>query len=291
MKSLRHFPFAAFAITIALAALIGPISGCSGPRIKAVELGGVVDMEALAGRLREFNGAPVNVKALGRVIYPGMGSAEFGVRSEVERGFKLDAFTGAMGRLVLSAACLDDGECRIYQPDKGRLLVDSNRNAALIVGAIMAGRVPVMGKPVGAWRSGEDRLVLKLADDAGNWQLVIFPREGPPERTVLGSRDGSPGGSGSGEPGLEIVYSAYAGYSLSDKRLVAHTVLVGGHDSGDEIILEFSRFVMDAPPSKKGFEVKVPEATEVVVSNGGDSWRRLGLFWIPRRPVAKPPTK
>jgi hypothetical protein len=195
----------------------------------------------------------------------------FGATAVAGQGVRLDAVSGAFSRPLLSVACAAGGECRVYLPQRRRMLVDPDGAWGPWLVDLVRGRVPVLGEPAGARRLADGTEVLQLSGN-GEWleevefaagarvpRRAVFSREGVPELEVeLGETivvEGRP------FPGIVALRPGHGapGYRLEFRQVAPTDTL---------------------PAAALGLEV--PAATAVEVLEGAEPWTAEELpLWLP----------
>jgi hypothetical protein len=246
------------------------MGGCAGSPIKPVALTASADPAPLATELEAYNLLPPVVKVVGTLRLEGLGATDYGARVEAARGVRLDIVTGMMARLIMSASCEEGEGCQFYLPERNTLYRERGRWAGSWLSALVAGRVPVMGKPESAWLDSLGRSVLRLTDEEGNWQLVVFSAEGPLPEVVQYGRGKAPAS-------VEISYGDF--FRQADRWFPGRVVLLG-EDSDEGASFEPLRVKFDGAPLARSFSLRLPEGVRIV-EDGESIWRRLGLLWTP----------
>lgn len=247
-------------------------AGCAGTRIKPVEFGGTAHVADLYGALLAYNRADGAFKVLGEVRHPGGVRIGFGARVIAGRAVRMDGVASPSARVLFSAGCPPESGCDLYFPDD---FVVYRENRAMLGGwfsLLVAGRVPLVGEPIGAGVDGSGSPVLHLADASGQWSTIVFTRDGRlPVRVLYGDADL--------KPRLELVYSDFRNDGGVE---YPGELLVGGEKKGDEFFLRFDRMEeADGVPGEV-FGLRLPTGVRVVETNGSTAWKKLGMYWTPK---------
>lgn len=257
---------------IYLLVLLFLLAGCAGSRIKPVEITGATEPERLAAALESYNRSGSAFRAMGEVRVKDSPSIGFGVRAVSGRAVRMDAMAFPAAKLVFSAACPSDGACEVYFPDDFVVYREKGVGFGGWLASLALGRVPLIGKATRAGFDPTGAQVLRYADDRGQWAEVIFAPGGVlPSRALYGE-------SGS-EPLLELVYSDFR---QAGEVAYPGVVAVGGSKNGDEFVLGIDRFESVQAVGDEAFRLKPPQGVRIIETTGSGTWKRLGMFWIPK---------
>lgn len=252
--------------------LLALLAGCAGSRIKPVEITGETDPARLVVALEEYNQRGNAFRAMGEVRVKDAPSIGFGAKAVSGRAVRMDAMAFPAAKLVFSAACPPDGACEVYFPDDFVVYREKGLGFGGWLASIALGRVPLLGKATRAGFDPNGARVLRFSDDIGQWAEVVFAPDGVLPARALYGEDGS-------GPLLELSYSDFR---RAGEVAYPGVVTVGGSRNGDEFVLGIDRFESVPAVGDESFRLKPPQGVRIIETTGSGTWKRLGMFWIPK---------
>ncbi len=245
-------------------------SGCAstGPRLP--EFGVATDPAPLIARLDQYNASlPDEVRVAGRIYLPDSGGADFGARVLRGEGSRLDVFAGPTAKPLFGVVCLEEVGCNLLFPDKQKVIRQVDEDLPLWVASLVTGRVPLIAgaKVFDSYTTKEGQSLLKLVDEEGGWQAVLFGSEIIPERVYYG-REGE-------DPIMEI---AYGGAIKPDVAYpFPNRVLVIDEDGDYKLDLAVKQAIFEPSKKRPKFNLRVPAGTALQVGNGEELWDAMGF--------------
>lgn len=260
---MRHIP------AVLLAVLL--MSGCAATGIRDPVRSRPADLKVLEAGFAEYNSSPGPVRIWGAAIHDGGPAIDFGASAAPGAGARLDLLAGPMARLLLSATCRENVGCDIFIPGELTVYRDQNTGMTPFLGALISGRVPVIAPLTGAYRDRSGEPVLEFRG-RGQWQKVVFSVDGKlPERIIYGDE---------GEfAALEV---RFADFTEKEGIVFPSTIALGGRWNAEMVVLKVLKVerVPDLPGAL--FAERFWPGVRIEDSSGRDSWKKLGMFWIPK---------
>ncbi|GAB6061405.1 hypothetical protein [Deferrisoma palaeochoriense] len=247
-------------------ALVLALAAC-GPRFVRPGAGPARDPTPWVERLGALDRSPGRLRLAGRFRSGPLGSARFGAAVAEGEGLRLDAAAGPFGTAVLSLGCRGD-RCLAYLPAERRAVeLDSG---GLWFAQILLGRVPRVGRPVGAWETPEGGTVLVFAGPDGWTEEVEWePGADRPARARF-LRDGR----------VEAELSWDGRVAGADFEYPSHIRLKLREPSAD-YVLEVERVEPAAQIDPELFGLRLPPGVRVERPEETEAWKptRTPLWW------------
>lgn len=248
-------------------------AGCAGSRIRPVEEEGRGDPARLASALAEYNREGSALRVLGEARGNTGPRIGFGARALVGSAVRMDGLAFPSTRVLFSAACGPEVGCEVYLPDEVKVYRDPDGWMGGWLSMLVTGRIPLVGAPTHAAVDKGGFPVLVSVDGHGQWSRVVFDREGKaPVRAVYGDSQG--------RPKLEIVLSGFPGGAV---MAGPGEIMVGGESEGEEFVLRIERIEDAGEIPEQAFRLRIPEGVRSVEASGSAAWKKLGMFWIPKK--------
>lgn len=246
--------------------------GCASKGLKPVSYVAGRDPAPMARALEEYNGFEGVYRVLGNLKLSDSPAISYGGRAEPGAGARVDGVAKSSTKLLFSLGCLSSVGCEVFFPDEFVVYREEGRVFSDWVSRLVTGRVALIGEPRDAGVSASGEPVVRYADQAGNWQLVVFDGElSRPEVIFYG--DAVNGAK------LRVVFSDW--FDVGGKPFPRRTVMTGS-DSGQELVVESVKVERSAGPGEDTFRLRLPEGAPVKEASGRDTWKRMGMFWIPQ---------
>lgn len=260
-----------FSVPVLSLVAVATCLGCLPRGVERAGEGVPISPEPLVAALGEFNSGPSGVRAQGRIRLESRGSAVFGATAVAGQGMRLDAVSGAFSRPLLSLACVAEGPCRGYLPQRRRMLVDPRGTWGPWLENLIRGRLPVFGEPAGARRLVDGTTVLQLSGSDSWLQEVEFSVGGGLPGRVVFSR--------AGVPELELKLGGYM--EVAGHPFPGEISLRPGHGAPG-YSLEFRQVTTAGALDPTALQIEAPPGTEVETLEGIDTWSAKELpLWLP----------